>query len=137
MTKKEADLNVQLGFYELCYRKIAIYSSSSTIYFVGGCNSLYSSKFNVLVAHKGATSVDISEEVVSIPVGPQPRKEEILSFLRFHYTDSGIAFTRKCFGLVGFMKFTVGYYALLADEIEKVGELANHEIFEIKKCKVI
>jgi len=135
--KEGGDINLQLGYYELCYKKMAIYSNPTTIFFVGGCNYFSSEIFQIMVVKKLEIDVEVYEEEIVIPIGIKPRKEEILHFLREHYDDQSISFTRKSFGLLGFIKFTLGYYAILVDEVELVGMLASHEIFEVKKCKLI
>ena len=134
---QENDINRQLGFYRLCYRKMAIYSSQKTIYFVGGSNSFSNPKLELLVANRLENDLEMRSEEIIVPVGSHSRKDEILNVLRTKYSDPSISFTRKSFGLIGFIKFTMSYYAILVDEVEIVGSLAGHEIFEVKKCKLI
>lgn len=64
------------------------------------------------------------------------RKDEILNFLKEFYNTGSISFELKSQGLMGFIRFTAGFYAVLVDEVEVVGSIMEHEIFEVKKAKL-
>jgi hypothetical protein len=44
---------------------------------------------------------------------------------------SGLRLVLKAFGLVGFIKFTQGYYMILITQRRKVGQIGSNHIFEV------
>ena len=83
------------------------------------------------------TQLQMREDNIHIPIEGRNRKDEIVSFLRNRYKESSINFVMKAFGLLGFIKFTGGYYAIMIDDAEIVGKIMMHEIYEVKKCKMV
>ena len=72
-----------------------------------------------------------------IPIKGGNRKDEIQSYLRKKFQDSNINFECKALGLLGFIKFTAGYYAILIEETDMVGKIMGHEIYEVRMCNLI
>lgn len=48
-----------------------------------------------------------------------------------------MSFECKALGLLGFIKFTAGYYAILIEDTDLVGKIMCHEIYEVRMCKLI
>jgi SacI homology domain len=86
---------------------------------------------------KDISNVKIEEETHIIPLKGGNRKDEIQSFLRSKYNDNSITFECKALGLLGFIKFTAGYYAILIEDADLVGKIMCHDIYEVRMCNLI
>ena len=130
-------INLQIGTYSLCYKKLAIFRSPTTTYFVGGTQNFSQPTHHIFTARHVSPILHFSEEHLEIPIQSGNRKDEIINFLKSHYSDSGISFKMKAFGLLGLIKFTQGYYAVVIEEAEVIGTITEHEIYEVKRCKML
>lgn len=68
---------------------------------------------------------------------PKNRKNEIQASLRRTFSDSSISFIHQAFGLMGLIKFTQGYYAVVIDKMDMVGRVSDHEIYSVKRSSLL
>jgi hypothetical protein len=130
-------LDLQLGNYNLCYRKLAIFSSTKRTIFVAGAKDFSNEYHQVFSTTKDSINPVTEEHTFRIPIKGGNRKDEIQNYLRSQFSDTGLNFECKALGLMGFIKFTAGYYAILIEDIDMVGKIMCHEIYEVRMCKLI
>lgn len=140
-SQKHSNILHQLGHYSLCYRKIAVYTSSnpSRLVLLSGSQDFSNEKFQVLVfkgyKHK-SDPLSLQERSLNIPRGNRDRRDELVEGLRFFLEDPLISFKFMAFGLAGMIKFGQYYHALFILDISQIGKILDHEIYQINKWRV-
>jgi len=93
-------IDEQLGSYQLCYRKLAVYTSTRhKLYLLAGSQDFSNTEFQVLVINgfrnkDAPQDFSISQHQLHIPIGTRERKTELVEGLQKFFNDGNNYLTR-------------------------------------------
>ena len=122
--------------------KIKVYESENNFYFIG--EQKLEKKYNILTILKQRYTKENINTLKSKPLKEvlieDPKsysRDELLKYLIVLKDKNKIKVNEEDFAIFGFIKFHLGYYAIMVSDISEVGKIAKHSIHRANNLRLI
>ena len=110
--------------------KIAVYETQTRYFLVG--SDLHESRYRLLKVDRTAPPDKLSVIEDEIVYSKSSVEELIASIRHGNRNHGGFKFKFTCWGLIGFIRFTEGYYMLAVMKKQRVATVGGHYIYQIE-----
>ena len=132
--------NLCRNFNYLC--KVKVYENENYFYFIG--EQKLDKKYNILVITKQhytkENTNDLKNKKLKDILQEDPKnytKDELSSFFLSLKKKDKLKVNDEYFAIFGFVKFHLGYYAIMVSEISEIGKIAKHTINRANNLRLI
>ena len=122
--------------------KIKVYESEDNFYFIG--EQKLEKKYNILTISKQRYTKENINTLKKIPLKEvlkeDPKnytRDELLNYLLQLKNKNKIKVNEEDFAIFGFVKFHLGYYAIMVSDISEIGKIAKHSINRANNLRLI